>query len=49
MIGYYAVSYRALCQRASPVWGKWETVDDDGSAGNDRNPVDMVELTIARC
>ena len=47
--GYYAASYRVHWLGTSPGWGKWETDDDDGGAGNDRDPVDMVELTIARC
>lgn len=33
----------------SPAWGKWEHDDDDGGAGNDRDWVDMIELTIAPC
>ena len=47
--GYYAASYRVRWLGASPGWGKWETDEDDGGAGSDRDPVDMVELTIARC
>ena len=29
--------------------GKWELDDEDGGAGNDRDQVDMIELTIVRC
>ena len=47
--GYYAASYRVHWLRVSPGWGKWETDDDVGGAGNDCDPVDMVELTICRC
>ena len=34
---------------ANPAWGKWETDDDDGGAGNDTDQVDMIELTICPC
>ena len=29
-------------------WGKWEYDDDDDGAGNDRDQIDMVELTIVK-
>ena len=29
--------------------GKWELEDNDDGAGNDRDPIDMVELTICPC
>ena len=44
--GYYAAYYRCHWMGANPAWGKWETDDDDGGAGNDRDQVDMIELTI---
>lgn len=31
------------------AWGKFEYDDDDGGAGNDRDQIDMVELTIVPC
>ena len=41
--------YRCHWMGANPAWGKWETDDDDGGAGNDRDQVDMIELTICPC
>ena len=47
--GYYAVKYRVHWLGSSPAWGKWEYDDDDGGAGNDRDQLDMIELTIEPC
>lgn len=33
----------------NPAWGKWETDGGAGGAGNDRDQVDMIELTICPC
>lgn len=44
--GYYCASYRV-----HPVggdWLKWETDDEDGGAGDDRNPIDMFQLTLEK-
>ena len=46
--GYYAAYYRVHWMGGAPDWGKWETDDDDGGAGNDRDQIDMVELTIVK-
>lgn len=46
--GYYQAMYRVHWLGASPDWGKYEYDDDDGGAGNDRDQLDMVELTICR-
>ena len=47
--GYYAAKYRTHWLGASPGWGKWEYDDDDGGAGNDRDQIDMIEMTIEAC
>ncbi len=47
--GYYAAYYRVHWMGAKPAWGKWETDDDDDGAGNDRDLIDMIELTICPC
>lgn len=44
--GYYAAYYRTHWMGPNPAWGKWETDDDDGGVGNDRDQIDMIELTI---
>jgi hypothetical protein len=46
--GYYAAYYRTHWMGANPAWGKWETDNDDGGAGNDGDQVDMIELTICK-
>ena len=46
--GYYAAKYRVRWLSDPPAWGKWELDDDDNGAGNDSDPIDMVELTICR-
>ena len=47
--GYYQAMYRAHWMGRNADWGKWEYDDDDGGAGNDRDQLDMVEVTIVRC
>ncbi|MBQ9003464.1 MAG: hypothetical protein IJ087_16580 [Eggerthellaceae bacterium] len=47
--GYYAAMYRVHWMGKSAAWGKWEYDDDDDGAGNDRDQIDMIELTIAPC
>ena len=44
--GYYAAYYRVHWMGPNAGWGKWETDDDDGGAGNDADQLDMIELTI---
>ena len=46
--GYYKAMYRVHWLGAKPGWGRWELDDDGGGAGNDRDPVDMVEVTICK-
>lgn len=46
--GYYAARYRCHWMGPRPAWGKWELDDDDGGAGNDRDQIDMLELTICK-
>lgn len=45
--GYYAASYRV--HPVGGEWLKWETDDEDGGAGDDRNPIDMFQLTLEKC
>lgn len=47
--GYYEALYRVRWLSDPPEWGKYEHDDDDGGAGNDRNQLDLIELTIAPC
>ena len=47
--GYWQVKYRVHWMGRNASWGKWEYDDDDGGAGNDRDQIDMVELTIVPC
>ena len=47
--GHYAAYYRVHWMGDNPDWGKWEYDDGDDGAGNDRDQIDMVELTIAPC
>ena len=47
--GYYEALYRVRWLSDPPEWGKYERDDDDGGAGNDRDQLDMIELTIAPC
>ena len=47
--GYYQAKYRVHWLGSNPGWGKYEYDDDDGGAGNDRDQLDMIELTIVRC
>lgn len=44
---YYQAEYRAHWLGASPAWGKYEYDDDDCGAGNDKNQIHLIELTIA--
>lgn len=46
--GDYAASYWVHWLGASPSWGKWATDEDNGGAGSDCDPIDMVELTTCR-
>lgn len=41
--------YRVHWLGSNPDWGKYEYDDDDGGAGNDRDQLDMIELTIVAC
>ena len=47
--GYYAAMYRVHWGGGNPGWGKYEYDDDDGGAGNDKDQLDMIELTIVKC
>ena len=47
--GYYEALYRVHWLGASSAWGKYEHDDDDGGGGNDRDQLDIIELTIAPC
>lgn len=47
--GYFAARYRVHWMGEEPAWSKWETDDRDGGAGNNRDQIDMVEITIAPC
>ncbi|MBQ9002343.1 MAG: hypothetical protein IJ087_10860 [Eggerthellaceae bacterium] len=47
--GYYEALYRVHWLSDPPAWGKYEHDDDDGGAGNDRDQIDLIELTIAPC
>lgn len=47
--GYYEALYRCHWMGSNPAWGKYEHDDDDGGAGNDRDQLDMIELTIVPC
>ena len=40
--------YRVHWLGDKPGWGRWEFDDDDGGAGNDRDPVDMIEVTVCK-
>lgn len=44
--GCYQAMYRCHWMGKNPAWGNYEYDDDDGGAGNDRNHLDMVELTM---
>jgi|GEM_PF-2029635 len=46
--GYYQAMYRCHWMGKNPAWGKYEYDDDDGGAGNDKDQLDMIELTICR-
>ncbi|MDO4212217.1 MAG: hypothetical protein Q4D23_11010 [Bacteroidales bacterium] len=46
--GYYAAEYRVHWMGPHPDWVNWEIDDNDNGAGNDRNPVDMVQVTICK-
>ena len=46
--GYYAAKYRVHWGGSSPRWGKWEYDDDDDYAGNMKDAIDMVQITIER-
>lgn len=46
--GYYRAMYCVHWMGDSPAWGKWEYDDEDGGAGNDRDPIDMFKLTLSR-
>lgn len=46
--GYYQAMYRCHWMGKNPAWGKYEYDDDDGGAGNDKDQLDMIELTIYR-
>ena len=46
--GYYQAMYRCHWMGKNPAWGKYEYDDDDGGARNDRDQLDMVELTICK-
>ena len=45
---YYQAMYRCHWMGKNPAWGKYEYDDDDGGAGNDKDQLDMIELTICR-
>ena len=47
--GYYQEKYRVRWLSDPPEWGKYEHDDDDGGAGNDRDQLDLIELTIVPC
>ena len=47
--GYYAAYHHCHWMGPNPAWGEWETDDDDEGAGNDRDQVVMIELTICPC
>lgn len=47
--GYYQAMYHVHWLGSNPDWGKYEYDDDDGGAGNDRDQLDMIELTIVAC
>lgn len=47
--GYYQAKYRVHWLGSNPGWGKYEYDDGDGGAGNNRDQLDMIELTIVRC
>lgn len=44
--GYYEAVYRVY---SGGRWLKWEHDDEDGGAGDDRNPVRRLQLKIAQC
>lgn len=44
--GYYAVQYRV--KTAAGQWLKWESDDDDGGAGDDRNAVCRVQAKLVK-
>ncbi|MBQ2681560.1 MAG: hypothetical protein IJF97_06455 [Eggerthellaceae bacterium] len=44
--GYYQAKYRVHWLGNNPSWGKYEYDDDDGGAGNNKDQIDMIELTI---
>ena len=46
--GYYKAYYCVHWQGDKPSWGKWEYDDEDGGAGNDKDPIDMFKLTLSR-
>ncbi|MDY5372035.1 MAG: hypothetical protein SPG36_06205 [Eggerthellaceae bacterium] len=46
--GYYAAKYRVHWMGATPAWGKWEYDDNDDYAGNMRDAIDMVQVTLER-
>ena len=46
--GWYKAMYRVHWLGAKPGWGRWEFDGDGGGAGNDRDPVDMAEVTICK-
>lgn len=49
LTGYYAAEYRVHWMGKRPAWGKWEIDEWDDGAGNDRDQVDMVQVTICKC
>lgn len=50
--GYYRAMYRVHTLHNWPSangdWLKWEYDDEDGGAGDDANPIDLFQLTLAR-
>ena len=46
--GYYKAMYQVHWMGQKPAWGKWEYDDEDGGAGNDKDPIDMFRLTLSR-
>lgn len=46
--GYFKAKYQVHWMGDSPSWGKWEYDDEDGGAGNDRDQVDMIRLTVEK-
>lgn len=46
--GYWLARYRVHWGESNPTWGKWELDDQDDYAGNMRDAIDMVQITICK-